>query len=214
MPAKPDKPGRGGRPASLFLLRRRPRPRGPAPAGAVRPRRPSSPLAPEAGNSRAEGAKTPPLPHTLRVASLGERGDGGTRHNQNWRVAGEARSQGASGEYLRKTEASERGPGRRAAFPRRPRPQTVALRLLHRGTAGSEASRQPGARPARANQRAKPVSGGRGQPKARASPLPPRAARAASAACPPCPVTRPCFPSRQGPGKTPRHSQTASCLLM
>lgn len=135
---------------------------------------------------------------------MGARGNGGTKHKPNWRVTGEARGRGASRGYLRIPEAGELGPGRWPAFPRRPGPQTVAHRSLHRGT---EARKAPstGAGRARANQRAQPTAGGGANARLRT----PLAAPGASTANPSNVVT--CLAylrGKAGPSKTPRLPQT------
>ena len=214
----PTNPAEGGAPPPSFYLRRRPPPRGPAPAGAVRPRRPSSPPAPEGGTHGRQCVRKGPKRPRRRLTHGGRRrwGREGTEEPGTTKT-GELPARPEAGPRAESTCGKPRlvnGARPAASLPQTPQASDGCSQVTpprHCGLGDlpptrSEAGAGQSARRAR-------LRGGGASPR-RAPPLPPRAVLAASAVCSPLPVTRPCFPSRQGPGKTPRHSQTASCLLM
>lgn len=119
---------------------------------------------PEGTLGRKHVGKGPPRRPILTHG--GRRG----RLREGWRAQAQQQLEGsrrgpkpgdASGRYLRK-------PGARQPSPDASRSQAVARHSLHSGTTGSETSRQPGARPARANQRTKPPPGGGARSRLRA----------------------------------------------
>lgn len=140
-----------------------------------------------------EGAETPPHPHTRWAAGLGVR-----RNNRNW-----SRRRGPKPGRRRKVPANiglVRGLGGTVSLPQ----MHPGLRRLPAGCSTST-SRQLGARPAWANQRAKPTAGGGAGPKLRA----PRLRTRLPADLPLSYLAQP--PTGQSERRRP--TQTSFCLL-